>query len=193
MWRQAGRIVDADTEINAHDPNIVWGLLPDDPRGRGALSPEIDLQNALTHELGHVLGLDHPCYLVDPPDPPEVTNEGAPVPSCSDPALPASVVDATMYPSATPGSIGERTLSADEVLALHDLYPAGRAPVVEGAAPASGGCVVAGEASAPSGTALRRPLRLLMLVAPSHDAPAGNGACIRGARRCTRFGAANGD
>jgi MYXO-CTERM domain-containing protein len=151
VWTQGGRIVDTDTEINAVDPELTWAVLPDDP-AVAATSDDVDLQNALTHELGHVLGLDHPCYLFMPPDPPEVTNEGEPVPSCSDPTLPASVLDATMYPSAKPGSISERTLSPDEVLALHDLYPAGQAPVVEAAATsASGGCAVAGAPVAPSG------------------------------------------
>jgi hypothetical protein len=149
-----GRIVDTDTELNAFDP-MTWAILPDDP-AVAAGSSDIDVQNTVTHELGHVLGLDHPCYLGNtPPDPPEVTNEGAPVPSCADPALPASVRDATMFPSARTGSIGARTLSPDEVLALHDLYPAGQAPVVDGPPEASaGGCAVAGEAGAPSGAAL---------------------------------------
>jgi MYXO-CTERM domain-containing protein len=154
VWTQGAKIVDTDTEINAVDPGLTWALLPDDP-AVAAMSGDVDLQNALTHELGHVLGLDHPCYLFMPPDPPEVTNDGEPVPSCSDPALPASVLDATMYPSAKRGSIGERTLSPDEVLALHDLYPSGQAPVVDGApASLSGGCAVAGEPAAPSGGGL---------------------------------------
>ena len=152
VWTQDGRIVDTDTEINGVDPDLTWALLPDDP-ALAATSGDVDLQNALTHELGHVLGLDHPCYLSKPPAPPEVNNDGEPVPSCSDPTLPPSVLDATMYPSAKRGSISERTLSPDEVLALHDLYPAGQAPVVDGAtaAPSSGGCAVAGEPDAPSG------------------------------------------
>ena len=150
-----GRIVDTDTELNAFDP-MTWAILPDDP-AVAAGSSDIDVQSTVTHELGHVLGLDHPCYLGNtPPDPPEVTNEGAPVPSCSDADLPPSVLAATMYPSSTPGNIGERTLSPDEILALHDLYPAGKAPVVEGPADdaSSGGCAVAGGAVAPSGAAL---------------------------------------
>ncbi|HSZ80802.1 MAG TPA: hypothetical protein VLA14_00895 [Polyangia bacterium] len=143
VWSKGGAIVDADTEINSTDPNFTWAVLPDDPAAASS-SPDVDLQNALTHELGHVIGLNHPCYLGDAPDPPEVDNEGNPVLSCSDPSLPPSVRDATMYPSSLPGLINERTLSADEILALHDLYPAGRAPVVDGASSGgSGGCAVA--------------------------------------------------
>jgi MYXO-CTERM domain-containing protein len=151
VWTIGGRIVDTDMEINAFESDITWGLLPDDPAMAATFTNEVDLQNAITHELGHVIGLDHPCYLGGmAPD--EMTNLGGPVPSCSDPNLPDSVREATMFPSATRGSIGERTLSADEELALHDLYPAGRAPVVE-TTPAPGGCAVGG-AAGPSGGAL---------------------------------------
>jgi hypothetical protein len=142
VWSKGGAIVDADTEINGSDPNFTWAVLPDDPAAASS-SPDVDLQNALTHELGHVIGLNHPCYLGDAPDPPEVDNEGNPVLSCSDPSLPPSVRAATMYPSSLPGLINERTLSADEILALHDLYPAGRAPIVEGGSGSSGGCAIA--------------------------------------------------
>ncbi|HEX4405413.1 MAG TPA: matrixin family metalloprotease [Polyangia bacterium] len=141
VWSQGGAILDADTEINNTDTSYTWAVLPDDPAA-ASRSPDIDLQNALTHELGHVIGLNHPCYLGDEPDPPQYDNAGKPVLSCSDPSLPASVRDATMYPSSLPGLINERALSDDERLALHDLYPAGRAPVVE--IGSSDGCAIAG-------------------------------------------------
>jgi hypothetical protein len=140
VWSQDAQIVDADTEINAVDPRFQWGLLPDDPT-LAATASEVDLQNALTHELGHVLGLSHPCTLGDPPKP-EFDDRGAPVLSCSDPGLPASVLEATMYPSSEPGSISERTLSSDEVKALHDLYPLRAAPA-PGLGDRSGSCRLA--------------------------------------------------
>ncbi|HTA18270.1 MAG TPA: hypothetical protein VK989_03205 [Polyangia bacterium] len=145
IWTSGGKIVETDTEINAYDPSFHWAVLADDP-AVAMTSGDDDLQNALTHELGHVLGLAHPCYLGVVPDPPALDNLGQPELGCSDPALPIDVRAATMYPTAAPGNIGERSLSSDEVMALRDLYPAGRAPVVEGppAAPAAaGGCSVA--------------------------------------------------
>jgi hypothetical protein len=150
VWTVGGRIVDTDTEINAVETDVMWGLLPDDPAMAAAFTSQVDVQNCITHELGHALGLDHPCYLGNMAPEFEMTNDGGPVPSCSDPNLPASVRDATMYPSATRGSIGERTLSPDEFLAMHDLYPAGRAPIVE-SAPATGGCDVGGGARSGGG------------------------------------------
>jgi hypothetical protein len=121
LWNKGGRIVDADTEINGVNAAFPWGTLPDDPVAAAKFTTTVDLPAALTHELGHVVGLDHPCLLGDAV-PGEKTNTGAPVPSCFDPGLPASVKDATMFPSATPGSITERTLSDDEKKALRDLY-----------------------------------------------------------------------
>jgi hypothetical protein len=143
VWTEGGAIVDSDTEINGFAPPEPWALLPDDP-AIAMMESNVDLQAALTHELGHVLGLAHPCYLGAPPDPPQVDNLGNPVISCAS-TLPASVLNATMYPSASPGQIGERLLSDDELLALHDLYPAGHAPVVEGAnGPQAGCCAIGG-------------------------------------------------
>jgi hypothetical protein len=141
-----GVISETDTEINAVDPAFQWAVLPDDPV-MAMLSTEDDVQNALTHEMGHVLGLAHPCYLGLAPDPPMLDNLGQPVLSCSAPTLPSDVLTATMFPTANPGNIGERKLSPDEVTALRDLYPAGLAPKIEGPAPpgpAGGGCSVAG-------------------------------------------------
>jgi hypothetical protein len=148
VWSQDGQIVEADTEINAVQPRFQWGVLSDDPTIAAAAS-EVDLQNALTHELGHAIGLAHPCTLSDPPKP-EFDDQGAPVLSCSDPSLPPAVRDATMFPSSEPGSISERTLSPDEVKALHDLYPVRAAPP-PGLGDRTGACRVAPVPDEPAG------------------------------------------
>jgi MYXO-CTERM domain-containing protein len=156
VWNQDGLLVDTDTEINAVNPSFTWGLLPDDP-ALAAMASEVDLQNALTHEFGHVIGLSHPCYL-DEPGKGEVVDDGTDVPSCADPGLPASVKDATMYPSSQPGSIAERTLSPDEMRFLRDVYPL-RADPPPGLGDRGGGCSVG-----PSGTAPGAALALAALT-----------------------------
>lgn len=55
----------------------------------------MDLQNALTHEVGHAIGLDH--------------NDADP--------------DVTMYPSASRGEYGKRDLALDDEDAVRFLYP----------------------------------------------------------------------
>ncbi|MCA9559940.1 MAG: matrixin family metalloprotease, partial [Myxococcales bacterium] len=81
--RGSGELVDADIVVNEH--SYVWG--------EGA-EVDNDLQNALTHEVGHFLGLGH-----------------------------SDTIDATMYASAAPGEIGKRTLHPDDVAAVQQLYP----------------------------------------------------------------------
>jgi hypothetical protein len=140
VWNLDGKIVDTDTELNAYDPQYKWGVLPDDP-ALAAMADEVDLQNALTHELGHVIGLSHPCYL-KAPGKGELVDDGEAVPACADPTLPDAVKDATMFPSSQPGSIAERTLSPDEIRFLHEVYPL-RPDPPPGLGDRSGGCAVA--------------------------------------------------
>jgi len=140
VWSQRGVIVDADVEINGVLPPAPWALLADDPVD-AARTYNLDLQGTLTHELGHVLGLAHPCYLGAAPSPLPSDNRGVPVGACSTTATPA-VLGATMFPSAAPGEIRERQLSDDERQALRDLYPKGQDPVVDGDAPSVGGCAM---------------------------------------------------
>lgn len=119
-----GRIVDADIEVNGWDG--VPGNVSDGSTGplhgwyftcdRQAGWPEcatygqggcyyIDLQNTLTHEVGHFIGLAH---------------------NCGDPGLPAcgpAFADATMYPNTSPGDLQKRSLSDDDVAGLCAIYP----------------------------------------------------------------------
>src|SRR5262249_12087107 len=70
-----GAIVDADVEINGVNFAISAG-----GQTSGAAPCHAELQNTLTHELGHLHGLEHPC--LNTGDPPRVDNKGNPVPSC---------------------------------------------------------------------------------------------------------------
>ena len=137
---RAGLILDADIEFNGGE----FEFTVTDTRRR----VRYDVQNTVTHELGHVIGFDH-----------------TPVPQ------------ATMYASAPKGEVSKRTLHDDDIEGLCEVYPMpvsdGGAPepcsVPDGgfvAPPASSsgssnGCHVA-PASAPTGAA-----PLLLLVAPA--------------------------
>ena len=100
-----GTLVDADIEVN------------DAPAGAGGFdfSAEVgnpipgttDVQNTLTHEIGHFIGLDHNCGFT-----------GAPV--CT-PTLEAGV----MFKDAAPGEIVKRTLKEDDENAICHVYPTG--------------------------------------------------------------------
>lgn len=105
-----------------------------------------DLQNTVTHEVGHFVGFAHPCE----------TRLGYGVPLCSS-ALPAgesvAYADRTMFPTTSMGELTKRTLSADDVDAVCGVYPE-----------QSGGCGSAGGAPgalavALAALALRRRVR----------------------------------
>lgn len=94
----SGRLLDADIEIN--DSSFLFTTCNPDIVG---CDVEFDLQNTLTHELGHVVGLDHP-----PNDGPDA-------------------FEATMFASASRGDIDKRDLAADDENGLCTIYPAGSA------------------------------------------------------------------
>lgn len=82
-----GLIVDADIELNDQSFNFTTT----------DLSPlvKIDVRNTLTHEIGHLIGLDH-----------------------------TSVQEATMFGTAPSGEILKRDLHQDDTDAVCDVYPA---------------------------------------------------------------------
>lgn len=150
-----GRIVDADIEVNGWDgqapdtslsggpsgPPHGWYFTCDKQAGWGACTLYdqggcyyIDLRNTLTHEVGHFIGLAHPC-------------EGT---ACSSQP---QLRPLTMYPETTPGDVEKRTLSADDVAGVCDVYPA-RAGGGSGCA--SGGASGALSLLAAIGALLRR-------------------------------------
>jgi hypothetical protein len=128
-----GRIVDADIEVNA--TNLTWvNYDPGTQVDLGHDTQPYDMQNALTHEFGHFIGLDHTCYTpsVDPtmtaPRPND--NLGNPVPDCD--VAPDAIRATVMFPSIASGfvEVTKRTLSSDDIQAVCDIYPTSLDPQV---------------------------------------------------------------
>lgn len=99
-----GEIIEVDMDINA----VGFTLSTD---GRAAA---IDLQSAVTHEIGHALGLDHNCGVEDGAWPSD--RDGTPVPSCE--AVPADLAAATMYVQVNPGETTMRLPKASDTTGL---------------------------------------------------------------------------
>ena len=81
-----GEIFDADIEMNGEDYHFTT-----EPEKE---TWKIDIQNTITHELGHVLGIDH-----------------------------AALEEATMSDHAGPGEINKRSLEQDDIDAVCTIYP----------------------------------------------------------------------
>ncbi|MCX5732172.1 MAG: matrixin family metalloprotease [Deltaproteobacteria bacterium] len=109
-----GVILDADVEVNAGDGEGEEGFLltcidPPAPvcteeRRIGCIG--MDLQNAISHEVGHFLGFAH-----------------------------SDSRGSTMYAKASRGETGKRVLSADAVEGMCDVYPRGGAVTTCGTRP----------------------------------------------------------
>jgi hypothetical protein len=134
--KATGEIVDADMEINA--VNFAWADLVANPAE--ANGSTADFQNTLTHELGHVIGLAHNCYLPNDGPTPLADNTGNPEIDCRAANVPASLTDATMYPVVPTSDTERRTLSPDDAQAVCDIYP-GQTAFLGGS-----GCAVVGPA-----------------------------------------------
>ncbi len=89
-----GRLLDADIEIN----DVAFDFSTCDPEDASCVLA-FDLENTLTHELGHVVGLDHP-----PNDAP-------------------GAFEATMFASATRTDTSKRDLAEDDIAGLCTIYP----------------------------------------------------------------------
>lgn len=155
-----GAILDADIELNGVNFAISANGQSDKPPPIGCLA---DLQNTLTHELGHLHGLEHPCLAFG--DPARVDDQGQPVPSCSS-ALPPEILDATMYNFQDCGETKKSTLSPDEVQSMCDIYPKSEDPGTcepVGAATGGGCCSAAGD-DRPMGSLLLVGATVLLLV-----------------------------
>lgn len=140
-----GEIVDVDMEINESRGTLTVcpasgcmdGTTTCPVTGCGRDGGPVDLQNVVTHELGHYLGIGH-------------TTRDHP--------------DATMYASAQFGEITMRDLDVDDIAAICDSYPTGSLPDTCDPTPAGGlaldcqshdcgGCGVVGSRAAGAGEA----------------------------------------
>lgn len=94
---RSGVVVDADIEINSSGFRFlsVGNGAECNPQGNN-----MDLRNALTHEVGHVIGLEHPPNT-------------------------ARFAEATMFASAPACETRKQTLAEDDVDGLCFIYPAG--------------------------------------------------------------------
>lgn len=125
-----GKIVDADIELNA-----VYNYFYDadtNPNPRTDNRKPADLWNTLTHELGHLQGLEHTCRRGSFDSMPSCTrdNTGQPVISCTtveqgkatNPDL-AVIFNTTMYPTADPRETKKRIPKADDLAGVINTYP----------------------------------------------------------------------
>lgn len=101
-----GEILEVDMDINA-----AGFTLATDGRANA-----IDLQAAVTHEVGHALGLDHNCGVENGAWPSD--RDGTPVPSCE--SVSTDLANATMYVQVAPGDTNMRTPKASDTAGLCD-------------------------------------------------------------------------
>lgn len=165
-----GTIIDADIELN--DINFTFAILPSSTPARPGTTIA-DLENTLTHELGHVQGLDHTCK--DQATPPqEVDDTGNPPPDCATlyllpPDEQTKIKTATMYNFAAPMETTKRTPEADDVAGIAAAYPPPNDPMQckrsdPNAYKSGSGCSIGGPPRSVAALSLLS-LALVMLVA----------------------------
>ena len=135
-----GAIVDADIELNGVNFTIAV-----DGQTTGTASCVAELQNTLTHELGHLLGLEHTCLA--PGDDPRIDHEGRPVPQCSQASNEQQ--EATMFNFQECGETKKETLTPDDIAGVCGIYPLAMSPNTCERVGENGGCCQSG--GGPSG------------------------------------------
>jgi len=142
-----GAIVDADIELNGVQFSI--GV---NGQTLGTQPCIAELQNTLTHELGHLLGLEHTCLAAGDPD--RIDDKGNPVPSC--PGTAANQA-ATMFNYQECGETSKESLDPDDIAGVCAIYPPAQDPGVCEPVSDGGGCCDTGRDS-------RGSLALTLLV-----------------------------
>jgi hypothetical protein len=152
--QQDGKILDADIELNGvynqfYDAD--QGLPPPDGR------MPADLQNTLTHELGHLIGLEHTCRIRDTDLPECVKNEQGDRPPLCGSAASRAFADTAMYAVAAPGETKKRIPKPDDIAGVVAAYPAQSDPriceapkVMDPCAMKGTGCGMAGPPAPPA-------------------------------------------
>lgn len=140
-----GAIVDADVELNGVD----FAISVDD-QTLGTQTCKSDLRNTLTHELGHLLGLEHTCRASG--DPPRIDDMGNSVPSCSAVMGNPVYTEPTMYNFQECGETKKSTLEQDDIDGICGIYPKDEDPGTCERVDSPGGCCDAG--SHPEGSFL---------------------------------------
>lgn len=116
-----GALLDADIELNAVHFRISVDGESTQPSGC-----QSDLANTFTHEIGHLLGLDHTCFTTGEQ---LVDGNGDPQPSCSpQDALTEAQREATMFAFQDCGETKKATVEADDVAGICAMYPASADP-----------------------------------------------------------------
>jgi len=111
-----GHIVDADIEVNAAMDRILW-MNADTNFKAGAH----DLQNTLTHEMGHFMGFNHTCYTPGERRPRSTDNLGMPVVDCA--VASEAIQRTTMYAATSPGETDKRNLKTEDIQGVCETYP----------------------------------------------------------------------
>jgi uncharacterized protein (TIGR03382 family) len=166
-----GALVDADVLLN--NVNFTFVNVGDGATPTARTGTQIaDLENTLTHELGHLQGLDHTCKDAAT-SPNEVDDTGNPPPLCSDlKNVPfderVKIITATMYNSAAAGEISKRQPKADDYAGICAAYPPARDPKV--CKPIdlktfTGGCAATGDRGAAPPVAVALALGLAFVIA----------------------------
>jgi len=152
---KTGELLDTDIEFNA----VYYSWIDLVAHPEIANSMTADFQYALTHELGHVIGLDHTCYLAGHSAIRLKDDTGALEEDCKSPTLSSAAADSIMFPTVSQldvtGVERKRVLTPDDARGacgihpyVHDTCPS----------PEDGGCSLGAQGTLESGHPWRNAL-----------------------------------